>query len=180
MLGGLLLVGCGRQQPAPVGARPLPTPPRLVLDPALQRIIRDYYREERGQGICFLDIDRNTRDTLELTLNPCTLLLCVEEYQPSHYAWVGRQLVLVSSGVERLGPVDTAQLSQLRAIASRYLYGRPLRRDPADAAVSNYDPPVWQARKTNATGRYEVLKGHLGWNNRHLIPLPPPPPPLSR
>jgi hypothetical protein len=180
LLGGLLPVGCGPQQPAsaPVVTAPAAAPPRLVLDSALQQVVRAYYREERGRGICYLDIDRNTRDTLELTLNPCTLLLCFDEYQPSHYAWVGRQLVLVSSGVERLGPPDTGQLGQLRRLASQYLYGRPLPRDPADEASSNYCPRAWQLRKTNATGRYEVLKGRLGWPNRHLLPAPPPPPRL--
>lgn len=180
MLSGLLLFGCGRQQPAPLAAGPPAiAPPRLVLDSALQRIIRTYYQEQNGRGICYLDIDRNTRDTMELTLNPCTLLRCFEEYQPSHYAWVGKRLVLVSSGVERLGLPDTAQLGPLRRLASRYLYGRLLPRDPDDAG-GFYCPPAWQLRKTNATGRYEVLKGRLGWNNRHLLLAPPPPPPLSR
>lgn len=180
LLGGLQLIGCSPQQPAsaPVVTAPA-APPRLVLDSALQQIVRAYYREEKGQGICYLDIDRSTHDTLELTLNPCTLLLCFDEYQPSHYAWVGRQLVLVSSGVERLGPPDTVQLGLLRRMASRYLYGRPLRRDPEEAA-SFYCPRVWQARKTTATGRYQVLKGRLGWPNRHLLPAPPPPPSLRR
>ncbi|WP_400193973.1 hypothetical protein [Hymenobacter sp. B81] len=147
-----------------------------MLEPELQRIIRSYHQQEPERSICYLSIDRNTRDTMELTICAGTTLRAVDEYLPSHYAWIGRQLVLVSSGVERMGTVDTTQLSRFRAVASLYLYGR--RRHQALDDEINYNPPIWQLRKTGNTGRYAIFKGALKWNTRHLQSIPPAPPRL--
>ncbi|WP_143164004.1 hypothetical protein [Hymenobacter daecheongensis] len=151
---------------------------KLTLDKNLQRIIDNYavFRHGRTRLFC-LELEKTSFDTLQMSLySDGNDALVVDFCAPSFYAEFDNKLVLISTGIERIGVCPSCSDAFYRIVTKKFL-GKALTRTEYMKIRPDYlgsNPPVWRIIQTGfreGKGIYTVVDS-LAVSTKHAIPPP--------